>query len=203
MTQPPLTEARIPDRSFAEMRRLNLARWPTGAEVDLDEAVAYLQSLPEHKNLAWVTRRALEQGRCLTQPRGGFGTFEMHKSLLETLDRQGLADVVPTTTDSYTRNERFAEAQRGADKLKAGDGDAAVGTMRALQAGLLDVPWSPNRECKSALMPARDADGYLRLVDMGALPLPAEIRSYHRECLQRTAKATGKAYGPDLASDSV
>ena len=473
MTQPPLSEARIPDQTFAEMRRVNLARWPTGAEVDLDEAVAYLQSLPEHKNLAWVTRRALEQGRCLTQPRGGFGTFEMHKKLLETLARQGLADVVPTTTDSYTRNERFAEAQRGSDEseqrgrsmlngfpvvnagvarcrqlsasvdkpiialtgtsfprltgeityasgftgylgsgvayttsytketsvaegirnyqyldrlvalyqergielhrrqpgfltgtnippcvaiaictvdallaaaqgvkhyglelgqtlhliqdavaidacnalvqeylhrkgyddvfttvtslhwmgawptdpaqahglmvyggfaaavggaisvttksvaeamglptpeenaeglratrmgiylarrvslrelpeylhekailetevraivdkiLEIGDGDVAVGTMRALQAGLLDVPWSPNRECRSALMPARDADGYLRLVDTGELPLPAEIRSYHRECLERTAKAAGKAYGPDLAIDSV
>jgi methylaspartate mutase epsilon subunit len=87
--------------------------------------------------------------------------------------------------------------------LEIGDGDVAVGTMRALQAGLLDVPWSPNRECRSALMPARDADGYLRLVDTGELPLPAEIRSYHRECLERTAKAAGKAYGPDLAIDSV
>ena len=62
MTQPPLSEARIPEHTFAEMRRVNLARWPTGAEVDLDEAVAYLQSLPEHKNLAWVTQRAVEHG---------------------------------------------------------------------------------------------------------------------------------------------
>ena len=473
MTQPPLSEARIPGRDFAEMRKRNLARWPTGAEVDFDEAVDYLRALPEHKNLASVTRRAVEQGRCLTQPRGGFGTFEMHKHLLETLDREGLADVVPTTTDSYTRNERFAEAQRGADEseqrdrsmlngfpvvnagvarcrelsasvdkpiialtgtsfprltgeityasgftgylgsgiayttsytketsvaegirnyqyldrlvalyqekgielhrrqpgfltgtnippcvaiaiciadallaaaqgvkqyglelgqtlhlvqdavaieacnelvqeylqrkgyqdifttvtslhwmgawptdraqafglmvyggfaaavggavsvttksvaeaiglptpeenaeglratrmgiylarrvslrelpefrqekailetevraivdklLEAGEGDVALGTQRALQAGLLDVPWSPNRECRSALMPARDADGYLRLVDMGELPFPAEIRSYHRERLEHAAKAAGKAYGPDLAIDSV
>jgi len=473
MTQPPLSEARIADDDFAAMRRANLARWPTGAEVDIDEAAAYLRGLPPHKNLAHVTRRAVEQGRCLTQPRGGFGTFRMHKELLETLDREGLADVVPTTTDSYTRNERFAEAQRGAEEseqrgrsmlngfpvvnagvarcrelaaavskpiialtgtsfprltgeityaggftgylgsgiayttsytkdtsvaegirnyqyldrlvalyrergvelhrrqpgfltgtnippciaiaicvadallaaaqgvkqyglelgqtlhlvqdavaidacnelvqeylrrkghddvfttvtslhwmgawatdraqsfglmvyggfagavggavsvttksvaeakglptpqenaeglratrmgiylarrvslrdlpeyrheksiletevrsivdriLEAGDGDVALGTMRALEAGLLDVPWSPNRECRSALMPARDADGYLRLVDTGALPFPPEIRAWHRECLQRAAKAGGKAFGPDLAIDSV
>ena len=79
----------------------------------------------------------------------------------------------------------------------------ALGTMRALEAGLLDVPWSPNRECKSALMPARDADGYLRLVDPGALPLPPEILTYHRECLERAARESGKAFGPDLAIDSV
>jgi methylaspartate mutase epsilon subunit len=58
-------------------------------------------------------RRAAEEGRCLTQPRGGFGTFEKQLELMQTLDREGLADVVPTTTDSYTRNEQFAQAQEG------------------------------------------------------------------------------------------
>jgi methylaspartate mutase epsilon subunit len=473
MAQPPLTDACIDDDAFDAMRRENLARWPTGAEVDMEEAAEYLKALPKHKNLAWVTREAVAQGRCLTQPRGGFGTFSMHKDLLVTLDRDGLADVVPTTTDSYTRNERFAEAERGSaeseergrsmlngfpvvnagvgkireltaavekpvialtgtsfprltgeicyaggftgylgsgiayttsytketsvaegirnyqylDRLVAryqemgvelhrrqpgfltgtnippcvavaicvldallaaaqgvkqyglelgqclhlvqdavaievcqsetqaylkakgyedvfttvtslhwmgawptdraqsfgllvyggfaaaaggavsvttksvaeamgiptpaenaeglratrmgvylarnlrlnglpeyerekevleaevraivdgvlemGEGDVAVGTMRALEAGTLDVPWSPNRECKSALMPARDGDGYLRMVDTGALALPETIKTFHRERLQSAAAAAGKAYGPDLAIDSV
>jgi len=473
MAPVPLDEKQIPLDEFTRMRRDNLARWPTGADVDMDEAVVYLKGLPEHKNLAKVTRRAIAEGKCLTQPRGGFATFEMHKNLLETLDREGLADVVPTTTDSYTRNERFAEAQRGADEsedkgrsmlngfpvvnagvgkcrelteavnkpiialtgtsfprltgeityaggftgylgsgiayttsytkdtsvadgirnyqyldrlvalyqekgvelhrrqpgfltgtnippcigiaiciadtllaaaqgvrqyglelgqtlhlvqdavsievcndltqeylrrkgfsdvfttvtslhwmgawpldqaqsfgllvyggfaaavggalsvttksvaeargiptpeenaeglraarmgiylarginlrdlpeylrekeiletevrsivdkiLDAGDGDVAIGTMRALEAGLLDVPWSPNRECKSAIMPARDGDGYLRMVDTGDLPLPKRILDYHRNRLEAAAQASGKTYGPDLAIDSV
>ncbi|MDP6952411.1 MAG: methylaspartate mutase subunit E [Alphaproteobacteria bacterium] len=473
MASAPLEEAKIPLDEFTHMRRENLARWPTGDGVVLDEAVAYLKRLPDHKNLAKVTRRAVREGRCMTQPRGGFATFEMQKSLLEILDREGLADVVPTTTDSYTRNERFAEAARGADEseekgrsmlngfpvvnagvdkcrelteavnkpiialtgtsfprltgeityaggftgylgsgiayttsytketsvaegirnyqyldrlvalyqekgvelhrrqpgfltgtnippciaiaiciadallaaaqgvcqyglelgqtlhlvqdavsievcgqltreylhrkgydnvfttvtslhwmgawptdramsfgllvyggfaaavggalsvttksiaeamgiptpeenaeglraarmgiylardvklrdlpeylrekeilemevraivdsiLEAGDGDVAIGTMRALEAGLLDVPWSPNRECKSAVMPARDGDGYLRLVDIGGLPFPEKIATYHRERLEAMTKAGGKTFGPDLAIDSV
>lgn len=473
MAIPPLADRRIEDDEFAAMRAANLARWPTGADVDIAEAATYLKALPRHKNLAWVTREAVAQGRCLTQPRGGFGTFKMHKELLQALDRDGLADVVPTTTDSYTRNERFDEAQRGSDEseergrsmlngfpvvnagvakvrelvaavekpvialtgtsfpkltgeicyaggftgylgsgiayttsytketsvaegirnyqyldrlvaayaelgvelhrrqpgfltgtnippsvaiaicvadallaarqgikqyglelgqtlhlvqdavaidvcngltqdylraagyddvfttvtslhwmgawptdraqafglmvyggfagavggavsvttksvaeamgiptpaenaeglratrmgiylarhvrlhdlpeylrekeileievraivdkiLEAGDGDVAIGTMHALEAGLLDVPWSPNRECKSALMPARDADGYLRLVDTGALPFPDDVKAYHRERLSAAAESAGKAYGPDLAIDSV
>src|SRR6188472_3401086 len=43
--------------------------------------------------------------------------------------------------------------------LEMGDGDAAVGTVRAFAAGVLDVPWSPNRHVKSRVMPARDAHG--------------------------------------------
>ncbi len=112
----PLSQERIPDDVFAAMRRENLARWPTGSEVDLDEAVALHRALPKHKQLAWVLRRAVEERRCLTQPRGGFGTFALQLKLMETLDKEGLADVVPTTTDSYTRNEHFALAQRGVEE---------------------------------------------------------------------------------------
>ena len=103
----PFGAARIPDEVFASMRRENLARWPTGAEVDIDEAADYHRSLPEHKQLGLVMRKAAQEGCCLTQPWGGFGTLEMQKRLMQILDRDGLADIVPTTTDSYTRNEQW------------------------------------------------------------------------------------------------
>jgi methylaspartate mutase epsilon subunit len=112
----PLTEQRLPDDLFSRMRSENLARWPTGAEVDIDEAVELHRRLPQHKQLALVMRRAVAQRRCLTQPRGGFGTFEMHRDLMVTLDRDGHADVVPTTTDSYTRNEQWHLAQQGIEE---------------------------------------------------------------------------------------
>jgi methylaspartate mutase epsilon subunit len=115
-TRLPLSEARIPDEVFARMREENLARWPTGAGVDFDAAVARHRALPKHKQLGWVMREAARQGRCLTQPRGGFGTFEMHRHLMVTLDREGHADVVPTTTDSYTRNEQWQLAQNGIEE---------------------------------------------------------------------------------------
>lgn len=109
----PLSEACIPQDAFAAMRRENLARWPTGAGVDFDAALERHRSLPRHKQLAWVMRRADAERRCLTQPRGGFGTFELQKELMQALDRDGHADIVPTTTDSYTRNEQWHLAQKG------------------------------------------------------------------------------------------
>lgn len=117
-TRLPLSEARIPDDAFARMRRENLARWPTGAGVDFEAAVERHKSLPRHKQLAWVMRRADEERRCLTQPRGGFGTFELQKELMQVLDRDGHADIVPTTTDSYTRNEQWELAQKGIEETE-------------------------------------------------------------------------------------
>jgi len=112
----PLSEAAIPQDLFARMRKQNLARWPTGAGVDFEAGVERHKSLPRHKQLARVLRAADAEGRCLTQPRGGFGTFELQRELMQTLDRDGHADVVPTTTDSYTRNEQWQLAQKGIEE---------------------------------------------------------------------------------------
>jgi methylaspartate mutase epsilon subunit len=118
-TQRPLGEAAIPWDEFEAMRAENLARWPTGAEVNLEEALAYHRKLPPHKRLAEVIRRARAERRCLTQPRGGFGTLRLQKELMQVIDREGLADIVPTTTDSYTRNEHFALAAKGSEESEA------------------------------------------------------------------------------------
>ena len=73
--EPPFSQREIDADAFAIMRQENLARWPTGALVDFDAAVSRHKSLPRHKNLAHAFREAEVSGRCLTQPRGGFGTL--------------------------------------------------------------------------------------------------------------------------------
>ena len=111
-----VSEKRIDESEFLEMRKANLLRWPTGADVDFERALERQKSLPDHKRLDIVMRKAVAQGRCLVQPRGGFGTFKDQKELMQIIDKEGLADIVPTTTDSYTRNEQFALAQKGVDE---------------------------------------------------------------------------------------
>lgn len=119
--RPPLSDGQIPRELFDKMRAANLARWPTGAEIDLEEAVAFHKGLLRSKQLGWVMRQAAKEGRCLTQPRGGFGTLQLQLELVRQLDRNGMADIVPTTTDSYTRNEHWHNAQKGIEESeKAG-----------------------------------------------------------------------------------
>lgn len=111
-----LSEKRIDESEFLEMRKANLLRWPTGSDVNFERALERQKSLPDHKRLDLIMRKAVTQGRCLVQPRGGFGTFRDQKELMQIIDKEGLADIVPTTTDSYTRNEQFALAQKGVDE---------------------------------------------------------------------------------------
>ena len=45
-SSPPLSEDAIPADVFRRMRDTNLARWPTGASVDFDEALRLLADPP-------------------------------------------------------------------------------------------------------------------------------------------------------------
>lgn len=106
------TMARWDEDRFWRTRRSVLANWPTGAEVDLDEAAAYHRAMAVTKNTAWKLRRARTEGKTLVQPRAGVADIEQHIALLQRLRSAG-ADLLPTTVDSYTRECRYDDAERG------------------------------------------------------------------------------------------
>ncbi len=113
-----LKNQRWSDEEFLQERQKVLSLWPTGREVDLDEAVKYLQSIPPEKNYALKVVKAKREGRTLVQPRGGVALIEDHIELLNCLQDQGGADLLPTTTDTYTRNLRFQDAERGIEESR-------------------------------------------------------------------------------------
>jgi methylaspartate mutase epsilon subunit len=108
-----LKNERWSDEAFEREREKTLALWPTGKDVDLAEAVEFHKNLPAAKNYAQAVVKAKAEGRTLVQPRGGVALVDDHIKLLRCLQDQGDADLLPTTTDTYTRNQRFQEAQRG------------------------------------------------------------------------------------------
>jgi methylaspartate mutase epsilon subunit len=75
--------------------------------------------------------------------------------------------------------------------LDAGDGDPALGTVRAFESGLLDIPFAATRQCRGEVMVARDAEGAVRYLDPGRIPVPQAVLAHHRECLARREKLRG------------
>ena len=99
------------------------------------------------------------------------------------------------------RREVRADHRQG-----AGDGRRrrrASARVRGFESGVLDIPWSPNRHVKSRVMPARDADGALRILDPGAMPFPRDVLAVHEERLRKRAEREGVPFGHDLAVSSV
>ncbi len=104
---------RIPDSEFFALRNEVLTQWPTGADVNLEEAVAYHKAMPENRIFSRKLLKAKQEKHTLVQPRAGVPVVERHIELLQHLQDQGEADLLPTTIDSYTRQNRYQEAENG------------------------------------------------------------------------------------------
>lgn len=104
---------KIPLGEFMEEREEVLATWPTGKDVDLEDAIDYLKKLPDHKNFAKKLENAKLKGITLAQPRAGVPLVDKHIELLRYLQDEGGADLLPSTIDAYTRQNRYEEGERG------------------------------------------------------------------------------------------
>lgn len=104
---------RLSDDEFNRLRQEVLAQWPTGKDVDIEEAVAYHKAMPESRNFSKKLLAAKRDNRTLVQPRAGVPVVEEHIKLMQYLEEHGEADLLPSTIDSYTRQNRYEEAENG------------------------------------------------------------------------------------------
>lgn len=104
---------RIPEDQFQALRREVLTQWPTGKDVDFQEAVDYHKAMPAKRIFSQKLLDAKKAGITLIQPRAGVALLDEHIKLLTFLQDKGEADLLPTTIDSYTRQNRYAEAEDG------------------------------------------------------------------------------------------
>ncbi|MPL63491.1 Glutamate mutase epsilon subunit [bioreactor metagenome] len=103
---------------FGAVREEILKQWPTGAEVDFEEAVKYHENIPAKRQFAKRLIKAKKNGETLTQPRAGVALINEHINLLNFLRNEGEADLLPTTIDSYTRQNQYKEAENGIEESK-------------------------------------------------------------------------------------
>jgi len=65
--------------------------------------------------------------------------------------------------------------------IELGNGLISVGTVKAVQEGVIDIFWSPNVYNKNKVTSIRDVDGAIRFLDFGNLPFDEKIKSFHYE----------------------
>ena len=81
---------RIPDAEFEAQRQEVLTQWPTGKDVNLEEAIAYHKAMPEYRSFSKKLVAAKKEGRTLVQPRAGVPVIEEH--IVEKLTTENTAD---------------------------------------------------------------------------------------------------------------
>ena len=104
---------KIPRDEFMESREEVLNNWITGKDVDLEESFSYHHELPEYKIFSKKLIKAKQEKKTLIQPRAGVALVDDQIKLLKYLQDVGEADLLPTTIDSYTRQNCYEDAQKG------------------------------------------------------------------------------------------
>jgi methylaspartate mutase epsilon subunit len=111
-----LCNKKIDKDEFMASRIEVLNQWKTGTQVDLNDAAEFHKKLPARKLFSRKLKEAKKQGATLIQPRAGVALVREFIELLTYLQDKGEADLLPTTIDSYTRQNRYKEAENGIEE---------------------------------------------------------------------------------------
>ncbi|MGL4861130.1 MAG: methylaspartate mutase subunit E [Enterobacteriaceae bacterium] len=87
--------------------------------------------------------------------------------------------------------------------IEMGNGDIAIGTVRAFEAGVLDVPFAPALCNAGKVMPIRDNRGAIRVFDIGSVPLPDDIQAMHHDFIHERAREEGRKPSFQMVIDDI
>jgi methylaspartate mutase epsilon subunit len=104
---------KLNEDEFRRERQQVLSLWPTGREVDLDEAVEYHKSLPPGKVMAKKLEKARKEGESYAITGMGKATLEQQLEVWQYVQETGEADLLATSVDSFSRVLNFAAAEKG------------------------------------------------------------------------------------------
>ena len=97
-----------------------------------------------------------------------------------------------------------AETRCIVDKcFELGSGDIAVGVCRGVEAGVLDVPFAPCRANAGLMLPCRDNNGAVRILNTGNLPFTQDLKDYHATKIYERALAEKRKASFQMVIDDV
>jgi len=87
--------------------------------------------------------------------------------------------------------------------LDCGNGDPALGTLRGIESGIVEVPFTPSVYNYGKAIPVRDADRAYRFLDFGNLPFSERARKYNRAKIEERVAKEGGRPPYEMVNDDV
>ncbi|MEG1871049.1 MAG: methylaspartate mutase subunit E, partial [Peptostreptococcaceae bacterium] len=116
-----------------------------------------------------------------------------------------LKDQVFNTNEVAIEKEIIcAETRCIVDKcFEIGEGDIALGTIRAFKSGILDIPFAPSVHTLGKILPARDNNGAIRILNSGRLPFTKEILDFNNKKIEERAAFENREKSFQMVIDDV
>ena len=87
--------------------------------------------------------------------------------------------------------------------VRVGKGDLAQGIINAFKQGLIDVPFAPSEMNKGLILPARDIEGKIRILEFGQLAFSEDTKIFHQEKLALRAKKQHRDLSIQMVIDDI
>ena len=87
--------------------------------------------------------------------------------------------------------------------FELGNGDIALGVCRGVKAGVLDVPFAPCRANAGLMLPCRDNEGAVRMLNTGNIPFTKELKDFHAAKINERALAEKRKASFQMVIDDV
>ncbi len=87
--------------------------------------------------------------------------------------------------------------------FELGNGDLAVGVIKAFESGTIDVPFAPSRLNAGIALPARDNTGAVRFIEFGNIPLSDDIKEFHRKKMNERSMFEKRKVSFQMVIDDV
>ena len=166
-----------------------LGAWPPRAE-EADAMIAWNAVISTMGGSPGVILKCQDEAFATPTKEGMAGSVRLAGHLLTLMGSQRIPDCEELRTE-----EAMIELEVRAlmeNCLEAGDGDMAVGLCRGVEAGWIDTMLTPWKHNKGNVVVMRDAQNAVRYWQSGDIPLPQEVRDYHREKLAGREKKEGR-----------
>jgi len=87
--------------------------------------------------------------------------------------------------------------------FELGNQDLAQGAIRAFELGVIDIPFAPSKQNMNKVLPARDNEGCVRILEFGNIGMTDEIKEFHKNKLNERAKAEGRPINFQMTVDDI
>jgi len=138
-----------------------------------------------------VFLRTIDEGLGIPDEKAHELTYQSANWIFQVVRPQAIRMML----EGLDEEERIAEMEIRAilDRLlELGDGDIVLGSIRGVEEGAIDSPFSPNRHVKGLVLGVKDMKGAVRYLEFGNLPIPEEAKEFHREKVAERQRAEGR-----------
>lgn len=172
-----------------------LGAWPPG-EDEANAMIAWNTAITLLAGAAGVVLKCQDEARATPTKEGMAKSVRLAKHLQQIMGPQRFPDSKELELE-ISMIELEVRALMEAC-LEAANGDMAVGMCIGVERGWIDTMLTPWKYNHGKVMVMRDAQNAVRYLDSGNVPLPKEVKEYHRAKIAERERKEGRKAGLDM-----